>query len=62
MVKKAKLIREVDALPEDAIENEVIFNKDDEGFYIGVKTSKGTITIMKKEVVKDGDNLEETGL
>jgi len=61
MSKKRLPIREVDTLPEDAAENEVVLLKSDESFYVAVKTSKGIRTIMKKEV-GNGDNLEETSL
>lgn len=57
MVKKPKKvpIRRVDTLPEDTVLNEVIFNRGDGCFYLGVENNK-------VEVKKDGNNLEETGV
>lgn len=54
MAKKAKKlpIREVDTLPKDAVLNEVILNKGDGCFYMGVEIKE----------VKDGSRMEKAGL
>lgn len=53
IAKKAPM-REVDTLPEVAVANEVIFNKSNGCFYIGMENNK------KEE--EYGNNLEETSL
>lgn len=52
--KKVPPIREVDELPEEAVLDEVILNKADGYFYMGIET--------KKEVRKDGSSVEKTSL
>ncbi len=53
MVKKEKPpIREVDGLPEEAVLNEVILNKADGFFYMGIET--------KEEA--NGSSMEKTGI
>lgn len=46
-------IKEVEELPEVANEKELIFNKADGSFYIGMETGKEK---------KNGDNLEKTSV
>ncbi len=46
-------LREVETLPEEAIEGEVILNKSDGCFYMGVNTEKEET---------DGSNVEETSV
>lgn len=57
MAKKPKKvpIRQVDKLPKVAVLDEVIFNKGDGCFYLGVENKK-------KEEKKDGCNVEETSV
>ena len=52
--KKKPPIREVVKLPKVAILNEVIFNKSDKCFYMGVETKTG--------VRKHGSRVEKTGV
>lgn len=55
--KKKSSVREVDKLPRVAVLNEVIFNKGDGYFYLGVETkNKG------KEVKKHGRRMEKTSI
>ena len=51
-MKKKPPIREVDTLPEEAILNEVILNKGDGFFYMGIE--------IKEEA--DGSCMEETSV
>jgi len=51
--KKALPVREVDKLPKIAVLNEVIFNKGDGYFYMGVET---------KEVKKHGSRMEKASV
>lgn len=47
-------VREVETLPEVARENELIYNKSDESFYIGIDTGK--------EEKTNGNNVEKTSV
>ncbi len=58
MEQKKPTIREVTELPEVAILDELILNKTDGCFYLGVEDGKKT----KKGVRKHGSNLEKTGV
>ena len=52
--KKVPPIREVSKLPKVAVLNEVIFNRKDGFFYMGVENGKG--------VKEHGSSLEEAGI
>ncbi|KKL62821.1 hypothetical protein LCGC14_2181330 [marine sediment metagenome] len=52
-MKKKPPIREVDKLPEEAVLNEVILNKADGYFYMGIET---------KEDKEHGSSMEETSI
>ena len=47
-------IRKVSKLPKKAVENEIIYNKSDGYFYMGVDT--------EKEVIGYGNHLEKTSI
>ncbi len=51
-MKKKPPIRKVDKLPEEAVLNEVILNKADGYFYMGIESKEG----------KDGSRMEKTSL
>ena len=51
-MKKKPPIREVDELPEEAVLNEVILNKADGYFYMGIETKEA----------KNGSIMEETSI
>ncbi len=51
-MKEKPSIREVDTLPEEAVLNEVILNKSDGYFYIGMETKEA----------QHGSSVEETSI